>query len=55
MKLPAEPNIVTILETYYRHYATNQICGLTEKSNTRYRPPPANNHVKPKPEDIQKK
>ncbi|KAJ8920482.1 hypothetical protein NQ315_005351 [Exocentrus adspersus] len=54
LKLPAEPNVVTILETYYRHYATNQICGLTEKSNTRYRPPPVNNQVKPKPEDIQK-
>ncbi|KAJ8954959.1 hypothetical protein NQ318_000390 [Aromia moschata] len=54
MKLPADPNIVTILETYYRHYATNQICGLTEKSNTRYRGTPAANHVKGKPEDIQK-
>ncbi|KAJ8956575.1 hypothetical protein NQ314_006702 [Rhamnusium bicolor] len=55
MKLPAEPNIVTILESYYRHYATNKICGLTEKSSARYKPPPANvNNVKPKPEDIQK-
>ncbi|CAH1155086.1 unnamed protein product [Phaedon cochleariae] len=55
MKLPADPNIVTILESYYRHYATNQICGLTEKSTGRYRLPPANpNQVKAKPEDIQK-
>ncbi|KAJ8977286.1 hypothetical protein NQ317_015571, partial [Molorchus minor] len=54
MKLPTEPNVVTILETYYRHYATNQICGLTEKSNMRYRPPPASNHAKLKPEDINK-
>ncbi|KAF7285009.1 male-specific lethal 3 [Rhynchophorus ferrugineus] len=53
VKLPAEPNVVSILESYYKHYATNQICGLTEKSNSRYR-----NHfykdTKPKTEDIQR-
>ncbi|CAG9836914.1 unnamed protein product [Diabrotica balteata] len=55
MKLPAEPNIATILESYYRHYATNQICGLTEKSTGRYRTQSINqNSVKPKPEDIQR-
>ncbi|XP_056642015.1 male-specific lethal 3 homolog isoform X2 [Diorhabda carinulata] len=39
LKVPAEPNVATILETYYRHYATNQICGLTEKPAGRYRNP----------------
>nr|CAH7730744.1 unnamed protein product [Callosobruchus chinensis] len=53
VKLPADPNVVTILEMYYRHYATNQICGLTEKYTPRYRPL-AVNQTKPKPEDIQK-
>ncbi|CAH1107841.1 unnamed protein product [Psylliodes chrysocephalus] len=55
MKLPAEPNVATILESYYRHYATNQICGLTEKSTIRYRGPSVNqNQTKAKPDDIQK-
>nr|XP_023021369.1 male-specific lethal 3 homolog [Leptinotarsa decemlineata] len=55
MKLPAEPNVVTILESYYRHYATNQICGLTETPAVRYRPSLVNqNPIKAKPEDIQK-
>lgn len=39
MKVPAEPNVATILETYYRLYASNQICGLTEKPAGRYRNP----------------
>ncbi|XP_030748090.1 male-specific lethal 3 homolog [Sitophilus oryzae] len=53
VKLPAEPNVVFILESYYKHYATNQICGLQEKQNYRCR----NNFYKdskPKTEDIQK-
>ncbi|KAG5872538.1 hypothetical protein JTB14_038171 [Gonioctena quinquepunctata] len=55
MKLPAEPNVVTILELYYRHYANNQICSLTEVPSVRYRAPAMNQSiVKPKPEDIQK-
>jgi len=52
IKLPAEPNVITILESYYRHYATNQICGVSEKSNTRYRNNSINKETKPKNDDI---
>lgn len=52
IRLPAEPNVITILESYYRHYATNQICGVNEKPNARYRNNFANREVKPKTEDI---
>ncbi|XP_019874666.2 male-specific lethal 3 homolog isoform X2 [Aethina tumida] len=51
-KLPAEPNIISILEMFWRHYATNQICGLNEKPSSRYRN--SSNHNKIKPEDIQR-
>lgn len=53
-KLPAEPNVVTILETYYRQYFSNQICELNEKSNGRYRSF-SNNSNKPRSEDVHKK
>ncbi|XP_018332249.1 male-specific lethal 3 homolog [Agrilus planipennis] len=49
-KIPAEPCIITILEKYWKQYATNQIYCLTEKSNSgRYR-----NQQKKKPEEIQR-
>ncbi|CAG9861168.1 unnamed protein product [Phyllotreta striolata] len=51
-KLPADPNIVTILESYYRHYANNQICGLMEKTTVRYRTALNQTQGKPKPEDV---
>ncbi|CAH1987097.1 unnamed protein product [Acanthoscelides obtectus] len=55
LKLPVEPHVASILEQYYKHYVTNQIVGLTEKSTPKYRPLPFHqNNVKPKPEDIQK-
>lgn len=53
LKLPAEPNVVAILENYYRHYVTNQICELNEKTNGRYRNF-SNNQQKPRLEDVQK-
>lgn len=53
MKLPAEPNVITILESYYRHYATNQICGVSERPNARYRNSFVKQDIKPKTEDIQ--
>ncbi|CAH0553408.1 unnamed protein product [Brassicogethes aeneus] len=51
-KLPAEPNIITILEMFWKHFASNQIFGLNEKPNSRNRN--NNNANKAKPEDIQK-
>ncbi|XP_050307436.1 male-specific lethal 3 homolog isoform X2 [Anthonomus grandis grandis] len=54
LKLPAEPNVVTILESYYRHYATNQFCGLNEKPSSRYRNHFNNRENRPKTEDIQR-
>ncbi|KAI4458732.1 mortality factor 4-like protein [Holotrichia oblita] len=50
-KLPAEPNVVTILELYWRQYASNQICCLNEKP-AKYRG--YNNFTKIRPEDLQK-
>ncbi|XP_031338068.1 male-specific lethal 3 homolog [Photinus pyralis] len=49
MKLPAEPNVVTILEMYWKHYATSLLCGLNDKPLTRHRIP-----SKIRPEDVQK-
>ncbi|XP_049774387.1 male-specific lethal 3 homolog [Schistocerca cancellata] len=37
--LPARPNVVTILESYVREYAENQISGAREKSRRKYRRP----------------
>ncbi|XP_060517612.1 male-specific lethal 3 homolog isoform X2 [Cylas formicarius] len=54
LKLPAEPNIVTILETYYKHYATSQICGLNEKPSSRYKYYSHNQNCRPKHEDVQR-
>ncbi|KAK5649908.1 hypothetical protein RI129_000937 [Pyrocoelia pectoralis] len=49
MKLPAEPNVVTILEMYWKHYATGLFCGLNDKPLTRHRIP-----TKIRSEDVQK-
>ncbi|KAF5279553.1 hypothetical protein FQR65_LT03375 [Abscondita terminalis] len=49
MKLPADPNVVTILEMYWKHYATTLFCGLSDKPHTRHRTP-----SKIRSEDIQK-
>ncbi|CAG9765966.1 unnamed protein product [Ceutorhynchus assimilis] len=54
LKLPTEPNVVAILESYYRHYVTNQFCGLNEKSHSRNRTSLNIKESKPKTEDIQK-
>lgn len=35
--LPAKPNVVTILESYVREYAVNQICGPPERPRRKYR------------------
>lgn len=37
LKLPADPNIVTILEGYVKNCAVNQLCGIGEKPQRRYR------------------
>ncbi|XP_066999110.2 MSL complex subunit 3 [Anabrus simplex] len=37
VKLPAEPNVATILEGYVKHCAVNQLCNLTDKPQRRYR------------------
>lgn len=50
VKLPADLTVVAILENYYKHYATNQICGLNEKQS-KYRSF-SNQSNKCKPEDI---
>lgn len=55
LKLPAEPNVVSILESYYRHYATNQFCGLNEKTSRRYRNTFQAKEPKLSTEDIQRK
>ncbi|KAH0810422.1 hypothetical protein GEV33_012368 [Tenebrio molitor] len=53
VRLPADPNIVNILESYWRHYATNQIYDLNEKTNSRHRYP-FNSQTKRRPEDVQR-
>lgn len=53
MKVPAEPNVVGILEMYWRHYVTNRLCGVNDKPNTRNRQPCTQQRTKP--EDLQKK
>ncbi|XP_047104559.1 LOW QUALITY PROTEIN: male-specific lethal 3 homolog [Schistocerca piceifrons] len=35
--LPAKPNVVTILESYVREYAINQICGTPDNLRRKYR------------------
>lgn len=60
LKLPANPNVATILEGYYKKYGIGQICSLSEKSSNRHRnsltnPKANHNHIKLKPEDIQKR
>lgn len=50
MKLPTEPNVVSILEAYWRHYAMSLLCGLNEKTHGRHR-----NSSKIRPEDLQRK
>ncbi|PNF27680.1 hypothetical protein B7P43_G14592 [Cryptotermes secundus] len=37
LKLPADPNVVTILEGYVKNCAVNQLCGIGEKPQRRYR------------------
>ncbi|XP_066258648.1 MSL complex subunit 3 [Euwallacea similis] len=54
IKLPAEPNVVTILESYCRHYATNQFCGVNEKPHPRYKIQFGTKDARPKTEDINK-
>ncbi|KAK4881742.1 hypothetical protein RN001_005061 [Aquatica leii] len=49
MKLPADPNVVAILEMYWKHYATSLLCGLNAKPHTRHRTP-----SKIRPDDVQK-
>ncbi|RZC39638.1 male-specific lethal 3 -like, partial [Asbolus verrucosus] len=49
VRLPAEPNVVNILENYWKHYATSQICDLNEKANTRHR-----NQTKRRSADVQR-
>ncbi|KYB25873.1 Uncharacterized protein R102.4-like Protein [Tribolium castaneum] len=53
VKLPAEPNVVTILENYWRHYANGQISDLNEKTSQRHRYP-FNNTQRRRPEDVQR-
>ncbi|XP_063912809.1 male-specific lethal 3 homolog isoform X2 [Zophobas morio] len=53
LRLPAEPNVLTILEGYWRHYATNQICDLNEKSHSRHRYL-FHSQSKRRPEDVQR-
>ncbi|KAL3278657.1 hypothetical protein HHI36_016194 [Cryptolaemus montrouzieri] len=51
-KLPAEPNVVDILEIYFKHFSNHQVCNNNEKSSSRYR-----SHYqtqKPSVEDIHK-
>lgn len=54
VKLPAEPNVVAILEGYWKHFATNQMCDWQEKGNSKPRYQ-FNNQSKRRPEDIQRK
>ncbi|PSN39620.1 hypothetical protein C0J52_13803 [Blattella germanica] len=37
LKLPADPNVVTILEGYVKNCAVNQLCGIGEKPARRFR------------------
>lgn len=53
LKIPAEPNVISILEMYWCHYVTNKLYGMNDKPNTRNRQP--YNQQKTKPEDLQKK
>lgn len=60
LKLPANPNVVAILEGYYKQYGIGQICNVADKSTTRHRnnitnPRANHNHIKLKPEDVQKR
>lgn len=54
VKLPTEPNVVTILENYWKNYANNQINDLSEKTNARNRYPFSNTQRR-SPEDVQRK
>lgn len=53
-KLPAEPNVVQILEEFWKKYATNQLMYLNEKSSKRHR---QYNHreTKKTPEQVHRK
>lgn len=49
-RLPAEPNVVTILELYWKHYATVLLCGKDKPSRGNRA---SNNISKVGSEDIQ--
>lgn len=54
-RLPAEPHIVSILEKYWRWYATNELSKISDKPNTRNRHTGYGNAVKVKPEHVHRK
>ncbi|XP_017782513.1 PREDICTED: male-specific lethal 3 homolog isoform X2 [Nicrophorus vespilloides] len=53
-KLPAEPNIITILEIFWKHYATSQKYGDSGEKGRHRTAAAYNNGVKIKPEIIQR-
>lgn len=61
VKLPADPNIVTILENYWKHYSSSLLCDLNEKTNGKSRwslgnsNSNTNNNSKKRPEDVQRR
>lgn len=46
LNLPADPNIVTILEGYVKHCAVNHLCGISDKPQRRFRYHHQNNKMR---------